>query len=777
MKKIISLLLLFVTASISFAQTQQGIVKTRGRLAANGILIPGTPLAGATVSIKNASHSVTGNNGRFSFAVPSKTFYFTDVRKQGYMLCDHDMLNRGYQYSTDTLYVVMETPDNITADRLAAEKKLRRTLQRQLQDREDEIEAMKEQMTISNKQYHELLQELYDRQSKNEDLIAEMAERYSTIDFDKTDEFQRKVAFFIQNGELTRADSLLNTKGSMEERSAELDRMDAVIKADSEELAERQKAHDKSVELKAKALEDFAADCYSRFEICNMQYKMDSAAYWLELRASKDTLNIDWQTYCGMFITEYLADYELAQKYIQRVVYITKNDPKYSDEMCGESYSHLANIHLMSGNYDEGINLYEGSRKLLPKDTKAYIIATEGLANCYANINKVEEALGLLREADSLYQQNNHNDPELLFRIYVLSGGCLEKNGEFSKGQRFLDLAVDLVETEELDPTYQFMAYIESTSIYRDLDNFDKAEELLNKALKIGQQIYDENHPKLSFVYFEFGMLYYKQSKIQEALHYLIKAKDCRGEDNLKYAQICSRISEIYMSMGDMQEAENYTMEAFNIRLKVYGEDNPAMISTYNLLGSFYCNKGEYDKALVYIEKAISLCKIKSGDMHFSLIASCSFAGGINMRMGRYEEALKWFMLTLEITKNYYGEEHSKTADAYANVGGIYMYSGKYEEAIDMLEKALQIHVTIYGEKQADVAADYNGLGQTYMAMGKNQEAIANFQKSIEIRKEVFGTNSIKLKSLYEYMKQIYQEMDDTENVKLYDALLSEIQE
>ena len=778
MKKVFSLLLAFAITSISFAQTQQGIVKTRGRLDAAGNLIPGTPLQGAMVSIKNTSSSVTGNDGSFSFAVPSKMFYLTNVQKQGYLLCDRDLLNRVHQYSSNPIIVVMETPDNTMADRLAVEKRIRRTLQHQLEEREDEIEALKEQQKITDKQYHELIQKLYDKQSKNEDLIAEMAERYATLDFDEMDEFRQKVAFFIQNGELTRADSLLDTKGNMEERSAELDRMDAAIKADSEELAKRQEAHDKSIELKAKALEDFAADCFSRFEICKMQYENDSAAYWLELRASKDTLNIDWLTYCGMFISEYLADYELAQKYIQRVIDITENDPKYSDEMRGECYSHLANIHLMSGKYDEGIRLYEKSRDLLSKDSKAYIIATGGLANCLINISKDEEAISLMREAYSLYQQYNHNDPELLFRLYDLLGVCLVKNGEYDEGQQFLDLAVDLAETEEMDPSYQFLAYLESATLYRNLDNYDKAENLLKKALETGLQIYDEEHPKISAVYEEFGRLYFKQSKYQDAIYYATKAKDyLEGYDNLEYAQICSNIAEIYAEMGDIQQAENYMMESYNIKLKTYGEDNPVMIGTYNLLGSIYCDKGDFDEALVYIEKSISLRKSESGDMHPSLINSYSYMGGINLKLGRYEEGLKWFLLTLDITKHYYGDEHSKTADAYSNVGGIYLFMDNPEEAINMQEKALQIHTSVYGEEHADVAADYNGLAHIYLAMGNNQEAIANLQKAIEIRKKVFGENNAKLKSLYEFMIQIYQRMEDTENVELYETLLNEIQE
>ena len=98
MKRLLYLIALTFSMSITFDQTQQGIVKTRGRLAANGKLIPGVRLSGATVSIKNSSSSVTGKNGTFSFAVPSGKFHLTDVRKQGYQLCDQDVLNKDHLY-------------------------------------------------------------------------------------------------------------------------------------------------------------------------------------------------------------------------------------------------------------------------------------------------------------------------------------------------------------------------------------------------------------------------------------------------------------------------------------------------------------------------------------------------------------------------------------------------------------------------------------------------------------------------------------------------------
>ena len=54
-----------------YAQTQKGIVKTRGRLTTKGTVIAGNRLAGATVELGNGSF-VSDGNGAFLLAIPSK---------------------------------------------------------------------------------------------------------------------------------------------------------------------------------------------------------------------------------------------------------------------------------------------------------------------------------------------------------------------------------------------------------------------------------------------------------------------------------------------------------------------------------------------------------------------------------------------------------------------------------------------------------------------------------------------------------------------------------
>ena len=141
------------------AQTQQGVVKTKGRLV-NGQHIKGTPLGGATVTVKGRNAVVSSNNGKFSLAIPGNNYYLQNVQKQGYVLTDPDVLSKQYVQSKNPLILVMETPDEQTEDKLEAMEKIQSTLQARLTRSRAEIRALKEQNKVTQEEYRKRLQEL-----------------------------------------------------------------------------------------------------------------------------------------------------------------------------------------------------------------------------------------------------------------------------------------------------------------------------------------------------------------------------------------------------------------------------------------------------------------------------------------------------------------------------------------------------------------------------------------------------------------------------------------
>ena len=138
MKRLFWLIVCLMMVNAGLAQTQQGVVKTRGKMV-NGKLVPGVGLSGATITIQGRSAVLSQASGTFSFPVTNKTFFVQSVQKMGYQLVDAEAAKKVYQYSPNTFYLVMEKPDQQAEDKLAAERKIRRTLQQQLQLREDEL--------------------------------------------------------------------------------------------------------------------------------------------------------------------------------------------------------------------------------------------------------------------------------------------------------------------------------------------------------------------------------------------------------------------------------------------------------------------------------------------------------------------------------------------------------------------------------------------------------------------------------------------------------------
>ncbi|MBP5241274.1 MAG: hypothetical protein J6Z26_05135, partial [Bacteroidales bacterium] len=86
------------------AQTQSGVVKTRGRMV-GGKLVPGTMLSGATVQVEGRQ-ALLASDGHFSFPVSGNSYTLKNVSKQGYQLVDAEVC-RSYRYSGNPLSVVM----------------------------------------------------------------------------------------------------------------------------------------------------------------------------------------------------------------------------------------------------------------------------------------------------------------------------------------------------------------------------------------------------------------------------------------------------------------------------------------------------------------------------------------------------------------------------------------------------------------------------------------------------------------------------------------------
>lgn len=448
-------------------------------------------MANVSVILQADNSTVSDARGNFSLSVGTNKFYLKKVHKQGYVVSDPDVLSKQYACSSNELVLVLETPSEQLEDKLAAERKIRRTLQRQLQQREDEIEVLKEQNKITQEEYQQRLQKLYADQENDEKLISEMAERYSKMDFDVVDEFNRRISDAILSGRLTEADSLLNTKGDIDQRITALRQHQEANTQAEQELKMKQKNLDKSKALAQKELENLAQDCYSKFEIFKMQHQFDSATYYIEKRITLDTLNIVWLNEAGSFLREYIADYEKAMAYYTHALNICKITLPENHPDIALSYNNIAEIYGEQGLYDKALEYHQKCLEIrktsLPEDHP-------DIAKSYNNISHIFLYQGL-------YDKALENQQKAL----VIQKSTLTENHP--------DVTISY---NNIGSTYYFQG------------TYDKALECFYKALEIQRVTLPENSLEFADSYNNIGFIYSTQGLYDKALENELKALEIR---------------------------------------------------------------------------------------------------------------------------------------------------------------------------------------------------------------------------------------------------------
>ena len=615
-------LLFFFFISLSFvalAQTQQGYVKTKGRMV-NGKLVPGQGLKGTVISVQGRSAVLVNQaNGSFSFPVTSDQFRLDSVKKKGYQLVDMEACPRTYKYSSNPLYIVMEPPEQQLQDQLTAERKIRRNVQKQLQEKEEEIEDLKANQQITDDEYRQALQKLYQEQENNEQLIKDMAKRYSELDYDQLDEFYRQVSYCIENGELVKADSLLKTRGDITAQVAD-------IKQRGQALQDERSQLEKAEAVQQADIEEAARRCYSYFETFKAQHLNDTAAYFIELRASLDTTNVDWQLDAGSFILDYIADYDKALGYFYLGL-------RHSQQQYGEKngktatfYNNIGVVYCWMGDYGKAM---EYQNKALAIWESLFGMNSSDVATAYNNIGNLH------------IRQSN----------FEMASECLNK-------------ALNIRETifEESHPdlaiSYQNIGYLHDV-----LGDYNKALEFYGKALLINETAYGKEYPGLSNNYNNIGVALYLQKGVCDTvLECLNKALSIQaasyGENHPDVATSYNNLGYMYAKKGDYKTALEYFNKSLDIRKQMFGENHTVVAGCYNNIGMVYSYQGDQDKAIEYYNKDLSICKAAFGENHSEVAVSYNSIGLAYYRKGDYPKALEFYNKALSIRVSAFGENH-----------------------------------------------------------------------------------------------------------------------
>ena len=731
MKKIIILAMCFATALSLGAQTQQGIVKTPGRLGSNGQVIAGKRLSGVTVQIKGRSSVLSGANGTFSFPVPAKSFSIQSVKKQGYILTDPEAIARQYTHSSNPIILVMETPDQQTENKLANEKKIRRSLQRQLQAKEDELEALKEENRISKEEYQQRLQQIYAEQESNEKLIKDMAERYSQIDFDQLDEFNQRISDCILNGRLTEADSLLRSKGDIQSRIASLHSDQATLAAEEAELAQRQENLDKGKAGVQATKNDIAQDCYNLFHVLFLQHEIDSAKFYMEQYANIDPTDPMYQLKAARAMLKLFDSPKTAVQYYTKALEQHESQPNkafvYIEACTGlaQAYSKLDDTQNALYYYQKAldsqyINTDENS-DMIP-------IILHGIGAIHEKLNHWDDAVSYYERS----LQNNH-DTNNIATTNIGLGTIMSNKGLYDKAIDYYQKAIQ----NATDSLKTCSALIHLAAVYNQIDEYQKALDCTGEALPTLESFYGVHHTETAEAYQIRGQSFFYLNRIDSALHYLGKALEINentyGEEHLTVASLSLNISCIFEALNRYQPAIQFCEKAINTFEKY--DDLYELSAAYNHLAKIHLGQNDYNKALEYENKAIEyMRRFMPDDNHPSYGLYYSDLALIEKKLGNIQEAINHNLQAIDVYNKFtHSSRSSHHATISDNLSMCYLDIKDYDNAFKYAKSALEMRLSIYGKNHSDVARSYNNIGNIFYYTEQIDSALFYLKKAEEI--------------------------------------------
>ncbi len=599
MRRAVILLLatIFCGLTVSYAQTQQQqvVVKTRGRIYANSDYKPGVCIPAAVVRVRSIGQYESDSRGEIRFGVSSEGYTIEEIKKNGYTLSDADILFREQKYTTAPLYILLENSADLVAYRREIERQVRRNYQATLDVKQAEIERLRSEGKATAEELERLQAEIDRSWDLAEQYVDEMTEHYLLIDFDNKEKFDQEVSTYILAGKLDKADSLLATRGDLEEDIRKV------------------KVAEQALE---NAKDDAARRCYYKYEIASQRHERDSAAYWLEQRASLDRENVEWQLEAASYIEDFLGDYD-------RALNIYEPTLEYCKEHYGEQHEKTATLY-------------------------------NNIGLVYDNKSEYDNALEYYKKARAIWE--NVLDPlhPDLATTYNNIGAAYYSKGQYDNALEYLNKAREIRE-KVLDPLHPDLAttYNNIGVVYDDKGEYDNALEYYNKAREIQEKVLDPQHPDLATTYNNIGLVYSNKGEYDNALAYYNKAREIFEKvlDPLHptFATTYNNIGMVYYRKGQYDNALEYYNKAREIREKVLDPHHPDLATTYNNIGGVYDNKGEYDNALEYYKKARAIWENVLDPLHPYLATTYGNIGVAYKNKGEYDKCIEFLEKALVI--------------------------------------------------------------------------------------------------------------------------------
>ncbi|KAH6766755.1 Tetratricopeptide repeat superfamily protein [Perilla frutescens var. hirtella] len=226
-------------------------------------------------------------------------------------------------------------------------------------------------------------------------------------------------------------------------------------------------------------------------------------------------------------------------------------------------------------------------------------------ANMQISLGRFEEAINTLK---GVVQQTDKESEDRAM-VFISMSKALCHQEKFADAKKCLEIACGILEKKERSsPLAVVESYMEISTQYETMNDFETAISLLKKALVIFEKLPQEQH-SVGSVSARIGWLLLLTGKVEEAISYLEDAaerlKESFGSKHFAIGYVYNNLGAAYMELDRPQSAAQifaYSKEIMDVSLGPHHADS---IETCQNLSKAYAAMGSYPLAMNFQEKVV----------------------------------------------------------------------------------------------------------------------------------------------------------------------------
>lgn len=313
------------------------------------------------------------------------------------------------------------------------------------------------------------------------------------------------------------------------------------------------------------------------------------------------------------------------------------------------------------------------------------------------------------------------------------------------------------------DTTAEALLLCKLGRIFMLLARFKEAEDMLRKALDLGEKVQEEGIVNQLEIMSELARVLHYQKRDEAAEKILRETLALRQATHEADNSTLSDMIMLANTLTDQQrfeESESMQWQALELAKEILGKRNPG-----NSELDTHATSVESNTILMFREEARNLCQ-QAHETDKSLVGvamylMADFARRIRVQ-GRYEEAEQTLRQLILLVRTSRGDDNALAVDVRVQLGESLMWQGKSKakEAVEILRQALVLGQKVRGEAHPRTLNAMYYLGIALYKNGDPIEAVKVLRQTLVMSQKVRGEANPDTLNIQEWLEFVLGEVN-----------------